>query len=212
MAVRGPQGVTDAPVSPFAQWTDRDIVDLIDQFPLAWVVSGKPGFNATPLPILVETDETGRPTCLIGHFAKSNPQVGQIRAEPRTLFLFSGPHGYVSPELVRTTRDWGPTWNYATARVVADVAFDEEFNDESLERLVGKMEQGRSLPWTPMELGPRYDRMKRAIIAFRAPIVAVEARFKLGQDERDEVLSDILSGFGDSDLAGWMRRFNAERA
>ena len=107
MAVRGPQAVTDAPVSPFAQWTDRDIVDLIDQFPLAWVVSGKPGFNATPLPILVETDETGRPTCLIGHFAKSNPQVGQIRAEPRTLFLFSGPHGYVSPELVRTTRDWG---------------------------------------------------------------------------------------------------------
>ena len=37
------------------------------------------------------------------------------------------------------------------------------------------------------------------------------ARFKLGQDERPEVLSDLLTGFGDSDLANWMRRFNADR-
>jgi transcriptional regulator len=203
--------VTDNQAHPFAQWTDGDIVDLIDQFPLAWVVSGNPGFNATPLPILVETDETGRPSHLVGHFAKSNAQVEQIRGVPRTLFLFTGPHGYVSPELVTTTRNWGPTWNYATARLVADVQFDEGLNDEALERLVGKMEQGRQLPWTRAELGPRYDRMKQAIIAFRASIISIEARFKLGQDERPEVLSDLLSGFGDSEIAIWMRRFNADR-
>lgn len=203
--------MTDLPDSPFTRWTDRDIVDLIDQFPLAWVVSASPVFGATPLPMLVETSDVGRPTCLVGHFAKSNPQVEQIRAEPRALFLFTGPHGYVSPEMVTTTRNWAPTWNYATARIVADVEFDDDFNDEALERLVSKMEQNRRLPWSRAELGPRYDLMKRAVIAFRAPIVAIEARFKLGQDEREDVLSDIISGFGDSDLATWMRRFNSER-
>ena len=211
MAVGNAEEMTDRPTSPFAQWTDQDILDLVGQFPLAWVVSGKPSFNATPLPILIETDEAGRPSHLVGHFANSNPQLEQIRAEPRTLFLFTGPHGYVSPELVTTTRNWGPTWNYATARIVADVQFDEDLNEEALERLVRKMEEGRKLPWTREELGPRYDRMKRAITAFRASVVGIEARFKLGQDERREVLSDLLRGFGESDLARWMRRFNAER-
>lgn len=198
-------------VSQFEQWTDRDIVDLVAAYPLAWVVSAVPEFRATPLPILLETDETGRPVSLLGHIGRSNRQFAQMQAAPRTLFLFSGPHGYISPELVTTTRDWGPTWNYATARIVADVHFDESLNDEALEKLVGKMEHGRPNPWVREELGPRYDRMKQAIIAFRAPIVGIEARFKLGQDERDEVLGDIVAGLDGSDLADWMRRFNAGR-
>ena len=48
--------------------------------------------------------------------------------------------------------------------------------------------------------------MKRAIIAFRAPIVSIEAKFKLGQDERDEVYSDIVAGLG----SGRPRRVDAE--
>ena len=161
--------------------------------------------------MLLETDDSGRPISLLGHFAKSNPQVERIRAESRTLFLFTGPQGYISPEFVTTTRNWGPTWNYAQARIVADVAFDEALNDDALEKLVDKMEQERRNPWTRAELGPRYDRMKRAIIAFRAPIVSIEAKFKLGQDERDEVFSDIVSGLDPGGLAEWMRRFNPTR-
>lgn len=203
--------MSDPSLSPFAKWTDRDVVDLVAAYPLAWVVSATPKFTATPLPILLETDASGQPVSLLGHFAKSNPQVEQIRANPTTLFLFSGPQSYVSPGLLTTTRNWGPTWNYATARVVADVGFDEQLNDEALEKLVTKMEYGRREPWTRSELGPRYERMKRAIIAFRAPIIGIEARFKLGQDERDEVFADIISGFAESDLANWMRRFIPNR-
>lgn len=212
MALQGVAEMSTAPSSPFEQWTDRDIVDLVAAYPLAWVVSALPEFRATPLPMLLETDGEGRPVSLLGHIARRNPQFEQMLAEPRTLFLFSGPHGYISPEFVTTTRNWGPTWNYATARMVADVRFDESLNDEALEKLVGKMEQGRSNPWVREELGPRYERMKRAIVAFRAPIVSIEARFKLGQDERDEVLSDILLGLEGSDLADWMRRFNPRQS
>lgn len=197
--------------SPFDRWTDRDIIDLVAAYPLAWVVSASSGFAATPLPILLETDESGRPASLIGHFAKSNYQVDQVRADPRTLFLFSGPNAYISPELVSTTRNWAPTWNYAIARIVADIAFDETFNDAALDRLVECMEAGRAEPWNKSYLGPRYERMRGAIVAFRAPIVSIEARFKLGQDERAEVFADIANHYDGQDLGEWMHRFNPDR-
>ena len=197
---------------PFDRWTDRDLADLVAAYPLAWVVSAQPQFQATPLPVLLETDDEGRPQSLLGHFAKRNPQVEAIRSNPRTLFLFSGPQGYISPELVTTTRDWAPTWNYATARILADVEFDEKLNDEALQTLVQTMERDRQDPWRIAELGERYEGMKRAIIAFRARIVSVDARFKLGQDERDEVFDSIVRRLGETELAEWMLRFNAERS
>lgn len=197
-------------MTPFDSWSDRDIVDLVEAHPLALVVSCSPGGRTTPLPMLIETDGDGRPVSLLGHFARRNPHVDQVRADPRCLFLFMGPHGYISPELVTTTRDWAPTWNYAFAAITADIAFDEALNEEAITRLLAKMERGRRQPWSPAEMGDRYNQLKAHVIAFRAPIVGIDGRFKLGQDERPEVLSDIIAGSGDA-LAQWMRRFNAER-
>ena len=191
-------------------WTDRNVVELIETHPLAFVISGE-GFVTTPLPMLVETDASGRPAALLGHFARRNPQVDVLRADPRACFLFVGPHGYVSPELVTTTKDWAPTWNYAFARIVADVVFDDDLSGEAIQRLVHKMERGRQEPWTTAEMGARYERLKAQVIGFRATIVEVDARFKLAQDERPEVLEDIVAGFGGSALASWMQRFNADR-
>ena len=203
--------MTGSQQNPFEQWTDRDLVDLIEAYPLAWVVSRGAPLLSTPLPMLVEADEAGRPVSLLGHFARRNPQVEHIRGEPQTLFLFTGPHAYISPELVKGTRDWAPTWNYAVARVTAEVRFDDELNDEALAALVNKMEKGRTLPWSPAELGPRYAQLKRHIIAFRAPIIAVEAKFKLGQDEPSAIRSQIMEGIGDVELGRWMHRFNIGR-
>lgn len=203
--------MTNQTPGPFTQWTNRDLVDLIDAFPLAWVVSPSAPHLSTPLPMLIETDESGQPRSLLGHFAKRNPQVEQIRADPSALFLFTGPHAYISPELIKSTRDWGPTWNYAVARVLADVRFDEGLNDEALTTLVEKMERRRDQPWSPTELGPRYGQLKGHIIAFRAPITSIEARFKLGQDERPEIYTQIVEGLGANELASWMRRFSGDR-
>ena len=197
-----------ARVSPFERWTDRDIVDLVGAQPLALVVTPTIEGAATPLPILIETDAAGRPVSLLGHFARRNRQVDAVRAHPRTHFLFMGPHGYISPELLAEPGQWAPTWNYAFARITADVAFDESLNREAVTRLVEKMESGRDRPWSHKQMGERFDKLIPHIIAFRAPIVGIDARFKLGQDERPENLADIVAG-SPGPLADWMRRFNA---
>jgi predicted FMN-binding regulatory protein PaiB len=76
----------------------------------------------------------------------------QIRRWPsssarRALFLFQGPHAYISPSWI-SDRTWGPTWNYAVIRIEADVRFLPDRADEVLARLVRKMERGRERAWS----------------------------------------------------------------
>jgi len=197
--------------SPFDRVSNAELVDLIESYPLAWVVSDGPdGFAATPLPMMVDTDESGALVRLIGHFAKSNPQVAQLERSPRALFLFQGPHAYISPSWI-SDRTWGPTWNYAVIRIEADVRFLPDRADAVLARLVRKVEQGRERAWSIPEMGERYRELRTRIIAFEADIRAVRPRFKLGQDERPEVLAEILAHTGDDELNRWTRRMNERR-
>jgi transcriptional regulator len=194
----------------FEPRTEADLVQLIDEYPLAWVVStDAAGFAATPLPMLPEPDSSGRIVSLLGHFALSNPQVALLRTAPRATILFMGPHGYISPALV-SKPDWGPTWNYASARFDVDIEFLPEENDRALERLVARMERDRRDPWTISRLGTRYATMVRRIVAFRAHVRSAKGRFKLGQDESPQTLAELLTNLDDAALVRWMRRANSK--
>ena len=194
--------------NPFAPASSRDVADLIEAYPLAWVVShGADGFGATPLPLLADCDETGAVVRLVGHMARANPQFRQLEADPRALVLFEGPQGYMSPSWV-SDRTWAPTWNYAAVRFEVDIRFTPEATDRAVARLVAKMEAGRERSWSSAEMGPRYERLREAIIAFEADVRSTRARFKLGQDERPEVLDELMAGSPDAELSRWMSRFN----
>lgn len=195
----------------FEARNDADIVRLIEQYPLAWVVSrSDPGFAATPLPLLCETDDAGRVIALFGHFALSNPHVALLKEFPGATVLFSGPHGYISPELVSKPQ-WAPTWNYAIAQFDADIEFVPQENDRALASLVTAMEADRREPWTIEKMGARYASMVTRIVAFRAHVSRQRSRFKLGQDETNQSLTEIVEGLGRTPLAQWMRDFNADR-
>lgn len=188
-----------------------DLVRLVEEYPLAWIVSAAgPGFNATPLPLLGETNSAGAIVSLLGHFALANPHVAMLRESPRATVLFSGPHGYISPEAVSQPA-WAPTWNYAVAQFEVDIEFQPEENHEALRRLVDRMEADRREPWTIAKMGERYARMSQRIIAFRAHVRSVRGRFKLGQDESPQTLKEVLSEVHDPALARWMRDFNPGR-
>lgn len=197
---------------PYERFDDSDAADLIRDYPLAWVqaASGANGPGAL-LPLLAERDERGAVAALVGHMARRNPLFKALSQEPRAAILFQGPHGYISPSWVRD-RSWAPTWAYAHLRVAADIHFDPEATDGALAALVEAMEDGRPDRWRIAEMGPRYPRLKQAIIAFRAEVLEIRGCFKLGQDERPEILADVLSHLPDPALAAWIRRFNRDRS
>jgi len=195
----------------FDPGTNADLLKLIAEHPLAWLVSAGAGsFEATPLPMLAEIGPDGRLVSLLGHCSRFNAQVDDLRANPSALLLFTGPQAYMSPEPVRQPR-WVPTWNFAVAAIAVDVAFVEEETLAAIDQLTNAMEADRARPWTLADAGERVAALLPRIIAFRAHVRGVDARFKLGQEENVATLSDLLAALPDGQLAEWMRRMNADR-
>ncbi|UXI68981.1 FMN-binding negative transcriptional regulator [Tahibacter amnicola] len=193
-----------------------DIANLIRTWPLALLVStGDAGYAATPLPLLLEHDAQGN-AFLLGHFARSNPQLDALARSPRAIAIFLGPHGYLSPSWLRD-RSQAPTWNFATVQMQVEVATDPSPAAalDAVRRLTDQVERGRTEAWSPDELGERLHRLLPAIIAFRARVLHTAATFKLGQNERADVLADFLAALdGDplqAPLARMMRAANARR-
>jgi transcriptional regulator len=192
-------------MSPFAPRSTADIARLVRDHPLAMLVSqGGTGFAATPLPLLLETGEAGEAIALIGHFARSNPQVAALAADPRAIAIFQGPHGYVSPRIV-SRLGWAPTWNYAVVRFEVEIALQPERNDAAIRALAEAMEGRGPGAWTVEAVGARYERLIQHVVAFRARITGTHATFKLGQDEDATSFAEILAGIGDPALAALMR-------
>ena len=197
----------------FAPRSDEDIHRLVREQPFAWVVSGfGDDVRATPLPIRPHFGPDGKLEQLLGHFARSNLQLDGLRRDPRAMILFMGPHGYVSPSWM-ADRSQAPTWNYASAQFLVELELvDDPAGVEFLLRdLIGAMEAGRPKAWSVEDMGERYRSLSRGVVGFRARILEVRAKFKLGQDERDDVFADIMAGLeatGSLELRDWMAAFD----
>lgn len=202
-----------APADIFAPKSEEQVLRLVLENPLAWVVSPEGNsFRATPLPLRPRSGADGRIEALEGHIPRGNPQYAALQRDARAILLFMGPQAYISPSWV-SNRSWAPTWNYAAVQFVVTIAFDETPArlDAHLDDLVGAMERGRPGAWHRSEMGERYATLKRMIVPFEAKVVEQRVRFKLGQDERDSVFSEITEALGRSDsdaLLGWMRELN----
>ncbi len=195
----------------FERFEAGDVRALIEAYPLAWLcAAGEDGIEASLLPLVGRYDGDGMLVELIGHMMRSNPLHDLLKRRLQATILFKGPDAYVSPEHAGK-RDWAPTWNFAQARIGAEIAFGESFTAASLDILIGAMEAGRAEPWTKDELGRRYHKMLEQIVGFRARVTSVSARFKLGQDEQPEVLSTILESLPHAETVQWMQRFNLTR-
>lgn len=206
----------------YAARSDADLLRLVRQQPLAWIVSGAgETFRATLLPVLAETDAEGRLARLVGHFARSNDQYQQLTRDPRAIILVLGTNGYISPSWF-ADKSQAPTWNYASAQFFVDMQFydEPELIEAHLRQLVNTMEaqapRGEDqIPWDVDQMGPRYFLRSRAIVGFTASVREVRPKFKLGQDERDDVFSDLMAGLKHGpteDLQAWMRAFNPGRS
>ncbi|PZO78560.1 MAG: hypothetical protein DI632_06265 [Sphingomonas hengshuiensis] len=185
------------------------VADLVEARPLCCILSGEIARPVTAmLPLLVERDADGGLFELFGHIPRRAPLAGQVADGAPVLVLANGPNAYVSPTLVPQP-DWGPTWNFAMASIVGTWRLCEAETDESLRRLARRLEGDGDAAWTVERMGPRYERLRHAVVAFRIVVTAIEPRFKLGQDESDANFDAIVASHSDRDLAAWMRDFRS---
>src|SRR5690606_27493143 len=104
------------PATLFGPRSDQDLVRLVRDHPLAWIVSGEgEDFGASLLPLLPILSREGALTGLWGHFSRANPQFARLQRDGRAAILFLGPSGYISPSWMND-RSQAPTWNYASAQ------------------------------------------------------------------------------------------------
>lgn len=201
MACTKARGVSGA----FTNAAPEEIARLAAEHPLVWIVPAAAPETALLMPVLLEYDAAGAPASVLGHLPRSGPAARTLAEHDRAHFLFLGPHGYVSPQVVSQEK-WGPTWNFAAMRIEARVRLDPDLTAESVTKLAAHLEKGYANPWTPDEMGARFAQLTTRIIGFRADISAIAPRMKLGQDETAQSAEEIIDAFQGSPLADWMRR------
>lgn len=204
---------------PIFEPEDRDeVYRLIDDLAFGTLVSaGAAGLVVSHLIFLLDRTR-GQSGTLMSHLAAANPHCDAIRAGAPSVAVFEGPHGYISSSWYPgyPARDSAPTWNFSVVHAHGRPAVvDQKATIRHLDDVVAHMERGRDRAWQMKELGPGgMARRLPHILAFELPVERLEAKFKMGQDERrpDTLAAiDELRAEGRTDLAEVMARKNAGR-
>ena len=174
-------------------------LELIRAYSFATLVtSGSDGLVATHLPVLAESSDTD--ITLRGHFARANSHWQQL-GEGESLFIFQGPHCYISPNWYVSPQV--PTWNYQSIHAYGRIELVE--NKDDLHQIVLDLsdyhEQNLEDPWIP-----DYDeQMLNAIVGFRCTISRLEAKEKLSQNksaaDRQGAISALRASGSENELA-----------
>ncbi|MCA0034454.1 FMN-binding negative transcriptional regulator [Mesorhizobium sp. B263B2A] len=201
----------------FAPLSRDDVFGLIEAAVFATVVtSGPQGLVVSHLPFMLDRTRGANGT-LVSHLARANPHSALIAEGRAAVAVFQGPHGYISPSWYprNPVRDSAPTWNFAVVHCHGQpMTLDDHGTARHLLQLVDELEKGRDDRWRMRELGPGgMERRMPSIIGFDMPIERLEAKFKMGQDERLYDTDGAIGALEQSDpaLAAMMKTHNAHR-
>ncbi len=149
---------------------------------------------ATHLPLLLECDD-GKPSRLLGHVAKGNPQWRQAD-QRKVLAIFSGPHAYVSAAWYGE-KNVVPTWNYVAVHVTGRLRIEQD--PEKLMSLVQKTvffyEREAINPWSMETSDGEYQKnLLGGIVGFEIVIESIEGCWKLNQHHSESRRNGALAG------------------
>ena len=161
---------------------------LISSNPFATVVVSQ---NDKPIITHIPINFDSERFVLEGHVAKANAISKLLGQGGEVLFIFHGPHGYISPYWYKSHPNL-PTWNYAVAHVYAkpEVILDRSENQGIAMALAQAYEQDKDLK-SDVELSSLFDKAIDGIVSFRAKILRIEGKFKLSQNKSVED-ADVL--------------------
>ncbi len=148
---------------------------------------------ATHLPVLSHRTDTQ--VVLTGHWARPNPQWRDIETQ-RVLFIFQGPHAYISPRWYTDTAKQVPTWNYAAAHVYGTIRTIHE--PDELEKIVTSLSQqfesSAPNPWTLADSDPANRARLRGIVGFELRSDSVQIKLKLNQNHPAANVAGAIAG------------------
>ncbi|MCY7288320.1 MAG: FMN-binding negative transcriptional regulator [Cryobacterium sp.] len=186
--------------------TDPQVIRrLIRNHPWATFVStASSGLVASHYPVLL--DEAPDGITIVSHFGRPDEQLHEL-GQREILVIVQGPHDYISSSWC-AEGDLIPTWNHVTAHLYGTPEIlSEEENYAMLDKLTDHFEQhqphGRSLHED--EAGTR--RAAKGALGFRMRVTRFDARAKLSQSKRPEVIANVVSHLEDRnpELAAEMR-------
>jgi transcriptional regulator len=196
----------------------QEAFDLIDRTVMGVFVSWTPaGLAVSHLTFLLDRAR-GEYGTLVSHLACANEHSEFVRQGRRSVAIFRAEHGYISSSWypAEPTRDSAPTWNFAVVHCHGcPRPTSQEMTARHLLKLVDHMETGREKRWHAGELGPGgMNRRLPHILGFELPIERLDAKFKMGQDERLGDTRAAIAKLGDKidpPLAVLMKRHNENR-
>ncbi len=198
--------------------TDRKtILDFMDEFAFAMLVSAKSGVHITNVPTIFDRSPEGWGK-VWWHMAKGNEQGNLFDGETPCTVVFHGPHGYISPNWY-TSKNSVPTWNFAVVHATGKPKRidDDEAFAKSLRRLVGQNEAryGGGENWDFAKMPDSYLKgMRQGIVAYEMMIDSVEAKFKLGHErnalDRAGVLKGLKAGRKERNLTEFTESYYAK--
>jgi transcriptional regulator len=148
---------------------------------------------ASHLPVLYQRADAR--VTLTGHWARANPQWRQIEGQ-RVLFIFHGPHAYVSPRWYLEPEKNVPTWNYAVAHVYGRVRVLH--GSSELERIVtalaAQYEAGAEPPWRLEDAAEAGRSRLKAIVGFELQADEVQIKLKLNQNHVPQNVRAAIAG------------------
>lgn len=160
-----------------------EMIEVIQENSFATLFSTHEGMPyATHLPLLLNDTKD----CLIGHFAKGNPQWKDI-GNQKVLAIFHGPHCYISPSWYETNQAV-PTWNYVAVHVYGEIELIEHDDEliNSFNNMIKKYEQPTSIYSLTQVDEQLVSNLNKGVQGFKLKILSMEGKKKLSQNHSND--------------------------
>lgn len=184
-------------IPSFNQFENRqEAIGFMQRYSFATIVTVKDGIpSATHLPFIVK--ETGGQFILSSHFAKANPQSGDI-VNNRALVLFSEPHAYISPKNYEKETNV-PTWNYLAIHAYGNcVLLDGEESKAALLKETIRFYEADYLNQYEALPDDYKLKMMKGIVAFEVIVDDLQAKKKLSQNRSETEQENIITALNKS--------------
>ena len=189
-------------MTSFTDIPRKHIYRFVGENPMAWIIPDHHPASALLMPLLFEDSACDS---IIGHVPRRVASTGAFKSAKEVVCLFLGPHSYIPPEWAGK-RDWVPTWNFVSLKVVGNIELSEHITKPAVEFLVDHMQRDSKSNWSMANVEHRLPSLLRRIVGFRISVSGLLPRFKVGQDEDIDTYVRIEEHLEGNPIATWMRR------